>query len=96
VILMHVIEIQEIRHLNPSSTSSNPSRINTLQSTLDSSISSIEPRIQTVRDEASPMNSPGLSAAVEELIREWSDLADQHAMLKEEMKEDGWLVRFRA
>jgi hypothetical protein len=31
----------------------------------------------------------------DELGLEWDSVVAQHAMLKEEMKEDGWLVRFR-
>jgi len=89
-------EIQEVRHSSSSSTS--PTHLNSLLTTLAESVTNLEPRITRVTPESRwrEKGDDNVRARIEELIGEWSSLADQHAMLKEEMKEDGWLIRFRS
>ena len=95
-------EVQELRH--SSELSSNPitsthsdlplSKIDTLLSSLDDSVASLASRTSALPSQASPNDGAGSDAA-KELRRDWERVVEQHAMLKEEMKEDGWLIRYR-
>jgi hypothetical protein len=53
-------------------------------------MTALTPQIAAVR-RTDGVSRPG----AEELCVEWERATTQYAMLKEEMKEDGWLVRFR-
>ncbi|KAK4686893.1 hypothetical protein P7C73_g3234, partial [Tremellales sp. Uapishka_1] len=85
-------EIQELRH------TSTDQPLDALLSSLESSISVLSPRIQSLS--ASVAAHAGhdkkmLSEAEQEIRSDWEQVLEQNGMLKEEMKEDGFLVRFR-
>lgn len=88
-------EIEELRHAGPStgSPSTHSSRVDTLLVNLDAAYASLSGR----RDAALPgLPTSGVDEGdLAHLQREWEKMSRQYMMLKDEMKEDGWLVRFR-
>lgn len=91
-------EIQELRHSTSSSSSTAPSsppgnvRMDSMLYILEASTRSLASQMAALPNmSADPTAREGLS----ELKANWSKFTDQHAMLKEELKEDGWLIRFR-
>lgn len=97
------IEIQELRHSASASSSTSPvpssnvnstSRIDSLLANLDSSVASLTPRIATLPIE---IEQPDQAIRVdqEELLADWKRASEGYVTLKEELKEEGWLLRFR-
>jgi hypothetical protein len=70
----------EIQELRHSS-SAPTERLNSLLSTLTEQIAILTPNIE--------------AAQAPELRAEWDKLLGKQKLLTEEMKEDGWLIRFR-
>ncbi|WRT65592.1 uncharacterized protein IL334_002537 [Kwoniella shivajii] len=102
LLLDRIYEIQELRHFSiPSSstsTVSTPSRIDDLLSSLTDSTSLLRPQItslQSIFSSSTGSHTENLQDGLEELMVEWKKVEEQHKLLLEEMKEDGWLVRFR-
>ena len=95
-------EIQELRHstFSTSSAASPPSsRLDTLVSHLDLSVDTLPARLSALESDVGALGpdapvEPGVG--LQALRVDTDALTKQHAALKDEMKEDGWLVRFRA
>jgi len=66
-------------------------------SRLDAAMTSIEKKVSPIVDETSTANRDGSTSRddVDELKEQWGKLVRVRALLKEELKEDGWLIRFR-
>jgi len=60
-------------------------------------MTSIEKKVSPIVDETSTANRDGSTSRddVDELKEQWGKLVRVRALLKEELKEDGWLIRFR-
>jgi len=60
-------------------------------------MTSIEKKASPIIDETSTANRDGSTSRddVDELKEQWGKLVRVRALLKEELKEDGWLIRFR-
>lgn len=69
--------------------STHASRLDTLLSEIDLSVNSLHPRISAVPASSDPSDVPSL------LKKDWARVMAQHALLKQEMLEDPWLIRFR-
>ncbi|WVF67103.1 hypothetical protein IAT40_001848 [Kwoniella sp. CBS 6097] len=108
LLLDRIYEIQELRHVSvPSSTprsaststSTAPaSKLDALLSSLSDSAVLLRPQITSLQPEISRYSGSRkmqLQDGMEELMDEWKKVEDQQRWLMEEMKEDGWLVRFR-
>ncbi|WWD16634.1 hypothetical protein CI109_101064 [Kwoniella shandongensis] len=105
ILLDRLYEIQELRHSSlpdtitqPHSNSAPGSRIDTLIQSLTDTITLLRPQITALQPDITRYHGDGsndLSDGVEELMGDWKRAEEQHRLLKEEMKEDGWLVRFR-
>ncbi|OCF30478.1 hypothetical protein I316_07860 [Kwoniella heveanensis BCC8398] len=104
LLLDRIYEIQELRHSSvPSSssplTSSAPaSQLDTLLSSLSDSTVLLRPQITSLQSDISRYSGPRkmqLQDGIEELTDECKKVEDQQRWLLEEMKEDGWLIRFR-
>ncbi|ORY29515.1 hypothetical protein BCR39DRAFT_531880 [Naematelia encephala] len=94
-LLNKVYEIEEVRHAASSQSSTH---IDALLQDLDSSISRLSPQIDTLASSTKSYtggDERAITESFEELQGEWARVSEQHEVLKEEMKEDGWLVRFR-
>lgn len=98
-----IAEIQELRHGYQSSTSTQPtsssstpstSRLDTLILALDTSSVALAPQIASICAESDGLDKNTANAAAE-LKAEWERVTSQHGMLQQELREDGWLVRFR-
>ncbi|WVW80029.1 hypothetical protein I302_102002 [Kwoniella bestiolae CBS 10118] len=101
LLLDRIYEIQELRHSSiPStlSTPSAPSRIDTLLSSLSDSTLLLRPQITSLSSAISSYTGSRretLKDGIEEIMEDWKRVEDQQKWLLEEMKEDGWLIRFR-
>lgn len=80
-------EIQELRH----SSSAPTERLNILLSSLTEQVEGLAPRMGVL------LGEKGAAAAGPraDLKQEWDKLLQRQKVLGEEMKEDGWLIRFR-
>ncbi|WWC68712.1 uncharacterized protein I206_102646 [Kwoniella pini CBS 10737] len=100
-LLDRIYEIQELRHLSVPSTSieqSAPSRIDGLLSSLSDSTLLLRPQITSLSSVVALYAGPHtkeLRDGMEEVMEDWKKVEDQQRWLLEEMKEDGWLIRFR-
>lgn len=93
------LEVQELRHSTVTTSyqavpSSPDSRINSMLSHLDSSINSLAPRVAKLCAETTALDG-ALRDGVDQLKIDWQRVSEQQSLLREEMKEDGWLIRFR-
>ena len=92
-------EVQELRHSTVTMSrqevsSSTESRINSMLVHLDSSIDSLAPRVSSLCAETTALDG-AVKDGVDQLKIDWQRVSEQQSMLREEMKEDGWLIRFR-
>ncbi|KAK8861454.1 hypothetical protein IAR55_002273 [Kwoniella newhampshirensis] len=96
-----IYEIEELRHssLPGMDTALTPTfRMDTLIQHLTDSVQLLRPQITALRSNVSSHRGEelgDLSDGVEQLMSQWRRVEEQRRMIKEEMKEDGWLVRFR-
>ncbi|WWD05843.1 hypothetical protein V865_003926 [Kwoniella europaea PYCC6329] len=101
LLLDRIYEIQELRHSSISSTSSipsAPSRIDSLLSSLSDSTLLLRPQITSLSSTVSSYTgtrAKQLKDGIDEIMEDWKKVGDQQKWLLEEMKEDGWLIRFR-
>jgi len=87
-VLDKIYEIEELRH-SPTLRSAHASRLDTLLSEVNDSIDALAPRM------ALTPTSPEFSDLTSHLRKDWAKVMAQHALLKQEMLEDPWLIRFR-
>jgi hypothetical protein len=66
--------------------------MDTMLLSLDDSINSIQPRLDSVHQ---AVHDKTTSTALARLDHEWKDVTLQHSQLKGEIKDDGFLTRFR-
>ncbi|WWC60218.1 uncharacterized protein I303_102784 [Kwoniella dejecticola CBS 10117] len=101
LLLDRIYEIQELRHSSVPSTSSAqsaPSRIDNLLSSLSDSTLLLRPQITSLSSSIaaqSGSHTQELQEGLEVIMEDWKKVEDQQKWLLEEMKEDGWLIRFR-
>lgn len=85
-------EIQELRHASTQAT-----QLDSRLSALDARVSDLSNRIDKALADLARRHDGTLEADLRlELESEWGKFLSARALLKEEVKEDGWLVRFRA
>lgn len=84
-------EIEELRH-SPSARSAHAARLDTLLSEADAAVDNLTPRIAAVDLIGSDAEVPDLLTA---LRADWAKATAQHYLVKQELQEDPWLVRFR-
>lgn len=105
ILCLKWIEIQELRHKvipttpsKPLSTTNTQSHLDPLLSLLLTQIESFSPAIQALSDQIGHQqvgSADGLSEDVRELQEGWRDALEDEERLKEELREDRWLVVFR-
>lgn len=91
-LLLKIYEIEELRH-TPSSGGSQASRLDELLSELNDAINALAPRMASY--DASATTPPDPSDVFTSLRADWAKVLAQHALLKQELLEDPWLIRFR-
>ncbi|WOO79542.1 uncharacterized protein LOC62_02G003066 [Vanrija pseudolonga] len=90
-LLDKIYEIEELRH-SPSARSAHAARLDTLLSEADAAVDNLTPRIAAVDLIGSDAEVPDLLTA---LRADWAKATAQHYLVKQELQEDPWLVRFR-
>ncbi|WWC87762.1 uncharacterized protein L201_002654 [Kwoniella dendrophila CBS 6074] len=106
VLLDRIYEIQELRHssipsvppVSASSAPSAPFRIDDLLSSLSDSTLLLRPQITSLSYAISlhtGTHTKILQDGLEEITDDWKKVEDEQRLLLEEIKEDGWLIRFR-
>jgi chromosome segregation ATPase len=90
------VEIEELRHAGPKGDEATAS-IDKLVARLDATLESVQGRVESLL--TSKPNGSGTGKEYEEDIAElkeqWEKVLRARGLLKEELKEDGWLIRFR-
>ncbi|KAL1409538.1 hypothetical protein Q8F55_003522 [Vanrija albida] len=90
-LLDKIYEIEELRH-SPSARSAHAARLDTLLSEADAAVDNLTPRIAAVDLIGSDSQVPDLLSS---LRADWAKATAQHCLVKQELQEDPWLVRFR-
>lgn len=92
--MLIISEIEEMRHIGPSTgpASTQLPSMDHLVAELDTSFSRLGERVELAR--SAPLAVVD-EEGKEELAREWEKASRQYTVLKDEMREDGWLGRFR-
>lgn len=89
-------EIEELRHAG-SQGHETTAPIDKFVTRLDAALSSIQERVKTSLTTQSKGQANGTinQEDMDELNEQWEKLLRARALLKDELKEDGWLIRFR-
>ncbi|EIW79401.1 hypothetical protein CONPUDRAFT_107775 [Coniophora puteana RWD-64-598 SS2] len=106
----NIYEIQELRHRVAAGGDAQTGVIDQALSRLDEKLESISQGIATVNDAVAPLSAPDAAATADEaraqevaellrkhgaLVHQWEAAQDETDVLREELKEDKWLVVFR-
>jgi len=86
--------MEELRH----STSKGPNTsapLNDLVSHLDQNLATIKAQVETLHSPLAVGEDEGQAVDREELKEQWEKLLRARGLLQEELKEEGWLIRFR-
>lgn len=69
--------------------------MNDLASNLDQHIAKIQAQVETLSSQLAVGEDDGQAADKTELKEQWDKLLRSRGLLQEELKEEGWLIRFR-
>ena len=69
--------------------------MNDLASNLDQHIATIKVRVERLSSPLAEGGDAGQAADKEELKEQWEKLLRARGLLQKELKEEGWLIRFR-
>ncbi len=98
-LIRDITEIQELRHSTvpsiPAANGEPASRLDQLLATFDHSVIGLTPKVEKLQEQCGRQNGKIVHDELEELKSDWQVLLQSQKVLKEEMKEDGFLVRFR-
>ena len=69
--------------------------MNDLASNLDQHIATIQAQVETLSSKSAVGQDERQAADRQELKEQWEKLLRARGLLQEELKEEGWLIRFR-